>query len=167
LTDVITLFFLVFKASLLSSGGHGNLPSIHQDLVTRGWSGDAQFVGALAVGQVAPGPGGLWIVALAYLIAGIPGAVVTTLAVVLPPILIFPVNRIYSRFGRLALTQGFVDGTLLVVAATVPMIYVQIMGFDARALAIAAVSFAALASRRLPLFVVMSLGVVVGILLFG
>ena len=105
--------------------------------------------------------------ALAYLIAGVPGAVAATLAVVLPPILIFPINRIYGRFGQRALVQGFVDGTLLAVATAVPLIYGQIMDFDARALAIAAGSFAALASHRLPLFVVMPLGATAGIVLFG
>ena len=72
--DGPTLFWLLLRASLLSSGGLGNLPLVHQDLLSRHWAGDRDFATALVIGQVAPGPNGLWVVALAFLIYGLPGA---------------------------------------------------------------------------------------------
>ena len=62
-------FWLFFKASLFSTGGTGNLPSLHADLPAHGWASEQQFGEALTIGQVSPGPTGLWVVSLALLLA--------------------------------------------------------------------------------------------------
>ncbi len=80
--DGLTFFWLVLRASLLSSGGLGNLPLLHQDLLARHWASDRDFASALAIGQVAPGPNGLWVVALGFLVYGLPGAALSAVAVV-------------------------------------------------------------------------------------
>ncbi len=36
-------FWLFLKASLFSTGGFGNLPSLHHDLLARGWATESQF----------------------------------------------------------------------------------------------------------------------------
>ena len=62
-------FFLIFlKASLLSFGGLGNLPFLHTDLIALGWAQESDFLTAIAVGQMSPGPTGLWSISLGYLI---------------------------------------------------------------------------------------------------
>ena len=49
------LFFWEFlKASLFSTGGLGNLPFLHKDLIALGWATESDFITALAVGQVSP-----------------------------------------------------------------------------------------------------------------
>src|SRR5487761_2333963 len=50
-------FVLFLKASLFSSGGFSNLPSLHQDLLVRSWASDSQFGQAIAIGQIGPGAG--------------------------------------------------------------------------------------------------------------
>jgi chromate transporter len=168
-TDPITFFWLFLKASLLSSGGQGNLPSLHQDFVTRGWANDSQFAASLAVGQVSPGPGGLWVVAFGYLVGGFPGATLAAFAVVIPPLLVLPIGRLHRRFGRNPAVQGFVRGIVLVVAATVPVVFIRILtayGLDFREVLIVAVSIAILASRRLPVIAVMALGAIAGLVLY-
>jgi chromate transporter len=56
-------FWLFLKASLFSTGGMGNLPSLHTDLLARHWATEQQFAESLAIGQIAPGPSGLWVIA--------------------------------------------------------------------------------------------------------
>ena len=54
--EPLVYFWLLLKASLFSTGGTGNLPSIHADLLARGWATDRHFAEALAIGQISPGP---------------------------------------------------------------------------------------------------------------
>jgi chromate transporter len=53
------LYLLIFlKASLFSSRGMSNLPSLHQDLRSLGWATEAGFGQALLIGQIGlPQPG--------------------------------------------------------------------------------------------------------------
>lgn len=169
MSDPISVFLLVLKSSLLSTGGQGNLPSIHQDFITRGWANDGQFAAALAVGQVTPGPGGLWVIAFGYLVAGFAGGIVAALAVILPPFLVLPLGLLHQRFSERVAVRGFVRGIVLTVAATVPLVFLRILasyGLDAIAVAIAIVCFLILASRRLPVIAVIALGTIAGLALY-
>ena len=80
----LTFFLLFLKASLLSTGGLGNLPFLHQDLIALGWASEADFVTAIAVGQVSPGPTGLWSISLGYLTFGWWGAALALAALSFP-----------------------------------------------------------------------------------
>src|SRR5512142_3187987 len=92
------LFFITFlKASLLSTGGLGNLPFLHQDLIALGWAQPSDFVTAIAVGNVSPGPTGLWSVSLGYLTYGWTGAILALVALSLPPLSILAIAAFYSR----------------------------------------------------------------------
>ena len=46
------LFLLFLKASLFSTGGFSNLPSLHQDLTANGWAKETDFGQSLAIGQI-------------------------------------------------------------------------------------------------------------------
>ena len=62
------IYFLLFlKASLFSTGGFSNLPSLHQDLIANGWAKEVDFGESIAIGQISPGPNGLWVISLGYL----------------------------------------------------------------------------------------------------
>jgi chromate transporter len=39
----LVYFLLFFKASLFSTGGLSNLPSLHQDLIGNSWANEADF----------------------------------------------------------------------------------------------------------------------------
>jgi chromate transporter len=160
---------VVLKASLLSSGGLGSLPSIHEDLVSRGWANESQFAGALALGQLAPGPSGLWPVALGYFVSGIAGALIATAAIALPPLLVVPADRLHRQYSEKAAVRGFVRGLTLVVAGAVPLIYFRIItsvGLDLFAVLIFAGAFALIMLRRLPPIVVLALGALAGVVLY-
>src|SRR5437016_12715320 len=104
----LALFWIMLRAALLPTTGTGNLPIVHQDLLSRGWATDRQFAESLAIGQMSPGPTGLWVISLGYLIDGYRGAALTLLAIGLPPTLVLVlVHGFYRRWGHHPATQGF------------------------------------------------------------
>ena len=113
--DALLFFGLMLKATLFSTSGSGNLPILHQDMLARGWATDHQFAESLAIGQISPGPSGLWVISLGYLIDGLRGAVLTLIAIALPPLLVLLVAGFYRRYGDHPATQGFVRGLGLAV----------------------------------------------------
>ncbi|MDU2063616.1 MAG: chromate transporter [Sporomusaceae bacterium] len=115
--DWLLFFVVIVKAVLFSTGGFGPLPSLHTDFIANGWATEKQFTEALAIGQVTPGPNGLWVVSLAYLVAGVPGAVLAAIALLLPPLLILIVQRCYTRIAGKSATEGFLDGVVLVIVS--------------------------------------------------
>jgi chromate transporter len=160
---------VVLKASLLSSGGFGNLPSLHEDLVSRGWANERQFAGALVLGQLAPGPSGLWPVALGYFVGGVAGALLATAAITLPPLLVIPADRLHRRYSQEPAVRGFVRGLTLVVASAVPLIYLRIaisVGLDLFAVLIFASAFSLFMLRRVPPIVVLALGALAGAVVY-
>lgn len=165
--DSLNFFWLVLRASLLSSGGMGNLPLLHQDLLARHWAGDRDFASALAIGQVAPGPNGLWVVALGYLIHGLPGAGLAAVAVVAPPMLVLPVGRLHRRYASIPAVRGFVRGLTLALAGSVPVIFFRVAlssyGIDWLALGIVALTVVLIASGRVPVIVALALGAGIGV----
>ena len=106
-------FWLFLKASLFSTGGVGNLPFLHTDLPPLGWAAEEDFITAIAVGQVSPGPSGLWSVSLGYLTYGWTGAGLALLALCLPPLLVMALATFYNRMEHLRPVQNFSRGLSL------------------------------------------------------
>src|SRR5918997_2454235 len=111
--DWLAYFWLLLKASLFSTGGTGNLPSLHADLLARGWASDRQFAEALAIGQVSPGPSGLWVISFGYLTDGLRGAALALVAITIPPLLVLLIDRLHRRIGQHPAVAGFVRGLSL------------------------------------------------------
>ncbi|HLV82084.1 MAG TPA: chromate transporter, partial [Chthonomonadaceae bacterium] len=151
-------FWLAFKASLFSTGGMGNLPSLHADLLSRGWATDRQFAESLAVGQISPGPNGLWVISLGYLVDGLRGALLTLVAITLPPLLILAVERLYRRVKHHPAVEGFVRGLgLAVVGIFIPVMFrlLASVGWDMKTMLITVAAIAAGATRRVPVIAVL------------
>ncbi len=167
--DPLTYFWIFLKAAALSTGGLGNLPSLHQDLLARGWASDSDFGAALAVGQVTPGPTGLWVASLGYLTYGWLGAVLSLVSSVLPPLLVLPVAKVYARFGDLPVMRDFTRGLSIAVVAVFPIVILRLVGasgFDWRSVLIVAGGFAMAVSRRVPPAGLLAVAAVAGIVLF-
>jgi chromate transporter len=165
----VLLFLLVLKAQVISNNGIASLPSLHADLIGQGWATNSQFAGALVVGQLTPGPNGLWIVSLGYIVAGPLGAILALCAATIPPMLVLPIDALYRRFGSLPGVEGFVRGIGLAVIGVSPLVLAQVLqgsGFDNWTAVIAAVSFVMVLSRRVPNIVVVALGAVAGVLIY-
>lgn len=84
--DWWALFAHFLAMSVLAIGGAlAVAPEIHRYLVDqRGWVDDTQFSAAVALAQAAPGPNLLFVPVLGHAIAGLPGAFVALLGILLP-----------------------------------------------------------------------------------
>jgi len=146
-------FWLFLKASLFSTGGAGNLPSLHADLPAHGWASERQFGEALTIGQVSPGPTGLWVVSLGYLTGGLRGSLLAPVAVLLPPLLILAVDRLYRRVQDHAAVEGFVQGLGLAVVGVFAVVLHGILssaGISARSVLILLAAVGLTLTRRVP-----------------
>ncbi len=153
-------FWITLKAFLLSTGGFGPLPSIHQDLVPFGYAQERNFTEALSVGQLSPGPNGLWVVALGFLIGGLPFAIMAALAAMLPPLIILLIQRVYQRVAHLPATHGFLDGLGLAIIGVGVIVLGSLLfsgGFNPVLIAISIAAAGATLLRRLPSIVIIAI----------
>ena len=166
MNPVIFFGFLV-KASLLSFSGMGNVPSLHADLMARGWATDRAFVESLAIGQVSPGPTGLWVVSLGYMLDGLRGATLAGIAIVLPPLFVLFVERVYQRVRHHRVVQGFIHGLGLGVVGTFAVVLMQMLsgGADSRALSFVAMGLILSSLRGVPVAFIIGGAALAGILL--
>ena len=95
------LFLVVLIASLLGFGGLGSLPVLQSRLQADGVSPDAVVLPALAVGNISPGPNGLYLIAASYFIRGVTGSLVACAAVIIPPVLVLVLERARRRLIHL------------------------------------------------------------------
>src|SRR5579864_4263130 len=110
------IYFLLFlKASLFSTGGFSNLPSLHQDMIANGWANDSDFGQSVAIGQISPGPNGLWVISLGYLTYGYLGACLALIALTIPPLLVLAISAGYSYIEHQPRVQGAMHGVSLAV----------------------------------------------------
>ncbi|HEX8377582.1 MAG TPA: chromate transporter [Pedobacter sp.] len=125
----IALFFAKAGALVFGSG-LAIVPFLHSGVVEEfGWLNEHQFVDAVAVAMVTPGPVVITVGFIGYLVAGFPGALVAALATFLPCYL-FTV-ALAPSFKKIAKNQSikaFVDGiTAAVIGALVGAVIVIAM----------------------------------------
>ncbi len=160
---------MFLKGSLLSTGGLGNLPFLHRDLLALGWASESDFITAIAVGQVSPGPSGLWSISLGYLTFGWLGAGLALVALTLPPLLIVGVAAIYNRIEKVPGVQNFSRGLALGVigltlAVALGLARSAIIDWRSWIIAICALGLAL--SKRVPIVLILVLAAVAGCLLY-
>ncbi len=99
--DLFALFLHFLSLSVFATGGVMTLASdMHRYVVDQhGYITHTDFVNSIALAQSAPGPNVLFVTVMGWQIAGVPGALATTLGLSLPA-LIFPF--LVSRLGRRA-----------------------------------------------------------------
>ncbi len=161
----LVYFLLMLKASLFSFSGGGNLPILRADLLPLGWATDKQFVESMAVGQISPGPTGLWVIALGYLMDGWVGALLALVAICLPPLIVIPLARIYRRIRHLPEVEGFMRGLSLAVVGIFMVILATIQvsaGLDLRAAVIVVVAMGLALSKRVPLLAIIGVAALLG-----
>lgn len=166
--DWVLFFWVILKAVLFSTGGFGPLPSLHADFLAYGWATEQQFAEALAIGQITPGPNGFWVVSLCYLVAGLPGALLACMALLLPPLLVLIVERCHARIAGHPATQGLLDGVVLVIVSFSVIVLTGVFrntGVDLSMLAIAAISAALAISRRISVVKILMLAALAGLVL--
>ena len=104
--------WVAFKVGALSfGGGFVIIPLMRADAVGRGWMTSAQFLNAVALGQITPGPVVLTVSAVGYAAAGVGGALLAAL-VAFSPSFAFVLGgaRYFSALRTSAPAQSFLDG---------------------------------------------------------
>ncbi|TDF64295.1 chromate transporter [Cupriavidus sp. L7L] len=107
----IGLFFAKAGAFVFGSG-LAIVPFLYGGVVTEyQWLNEKQFVDAVAVAMITPGPVVITVGFIGYLVAGLPGACVAALATFLPCYLFTVLPAPYfKKYGKLPAILAFVDG---------------------------------------------------------
>jgi chromate transporter len=116
----LLLFFL--KAGALTFGsGLVIVPFLEQGLVNQyGWMDEHQFLIAVAVGMISPGPVVITATFVGYLVAGFWGSLVSTVGIFLPSfVLVLVVAPLLARHRSNPNIQGFVRGAYAAAIGTI------------------------------------------------
>ena len=186
----LQLFWTFFKIGLFTiGGGHAMIPLIMEEIVAEDWLSQEVLLDFIAISESTPGPFAVNIATYAgQEVAGIGGAIMCTLGVVLPSlIIIIIIAKFFSRYMNRPAVQevfdsvsGAVSGLLLSVVITVGILVLfnmdglfdtESFAFDPIALGLFAAmlvaGFVKIKGKRMPpiLLIVISAGL--GVLLYG
>ena len=110
----LTSLFLVFLkiGAIVFGSGYVLLAFLHSDLVVhRGWLTDAQLVDAVAAGQITPGPVFTTATFIGFILGGIPGAAVATVAIFVPAFILVAASApLIPRIRKSKVASAFLDG---------------------------------------------------------
>ncbi|CAJ0800254.1 chromate transporter [Ralstonia holmesii] len=104
--------FFAKAGAFVFGSGLAIVPFLYGGVVTgHHWLNDKQFVDAVAVAMITPGPVVITVGFIGYLVAGLPGACVAALGTFLPCYLftILPAPY-FKKYGKLPAILAFVDG---------------------------------------------------------
>jgi len=122
MTDYLLLFWIFFKTGLFTvGGGMAMIPLVQQELVEKGYMTLAQSIDMLSISQMTPGPFAVNCATFAgFNLAGIPGAAIATLGVVLPSMIIcLIVARFIFSFCDNPIVRSVLSGIKPVVLALI------------------------------------------------
>lgn len=108
----LPMLFLVFLkiGAVLYGSGYVLLAFLRADFVVRlGWLTDQQLMDAIAIGQITPGPLFTTATFIGFILAGLPGALLATLAIFLPSFVLVAIS--YPLIPRMRNSLWF--GSLL------------------------------------------------------
>ena len=108
-----TLFLTFLKiGSVLYGGGYVLLAFLRSDFVVRlGWLTEKQLIDAVAIGQVTPGPLFTTATFIGYILAGVPGAILSTVGIFLPSFFFVAIsNRFIPKMRQSIWFSEFLNG---------------------------------------------------------
>ena len=109
---LVSVAWVAFKVGALSfGGGFVIIPLMRADAVGRHWMTSGQFLNAVALGQITPGPVVLTVSAVGYAAAGVGGGLLAAL-VAFSPSFVFVLGgaRYFSALRTSRRAQSFLDG---------------------------------------------------------
>ena len=171
--SLLTIFLLFLKIGAFVFGsGYVLLAFLKAELVDqRHWLTNAQSIDAVAVGQVTPGPVFTRATFVGYLLAGLPGAALATLAIFLPGFLLVAASGpLIPRLRGSTLAGQFLDGVNVAALALMAVVTWQlgraaIHGWASATIAV--VSAVLLIRFRTPPYWLIAMGAAAGALLRG
>ena len=149
------LLFFTKAGSFVFGSGLAIVPFLHQGVVQQfGWLNEQQFIDAVAVAMITPGPVVITVVFIGFLVAGVLGALAAAIGIFLPvyvftviPAPWFSRNRDNAQLkafvqGATAAATGALSGAVVVIALRAI--------YDVPTVLIALVSFAILWRYKVP-----------------
>jgi chromate transporter len=121
-STAIKLLLFFSKAGALTFGsGLVIVPFLQAGVVHQyGWLGQRDFLIAVAVGMISPGPVVITATFVGYLVAGVTGALVATIGIFLPSfILVLAAAPLLARYRSSPNVQGFVKGAYAAAIGTI------------------------------------------------
>lgn len=115
-TGLLDLAVLMAKIDCFAfGGGYVSVPlMLHEVVEVRGWLTEAQFMDGIALGQVTPGPIVMTATFVGYAVKGVPGAVIATVAVFSPSLLILlATTPFYERIAASSIARRVLKGSLV------------------------------------------------------
>jgi len=109
----LQLFLFFFKTGLLVFGsGLVIVPFLKTEVVDHyHWLGNAEFLDAVAIGMISPGPVVITATFVGYLLSGLTGAAAATLGIFAPPVLfVVLATPLLLRYRESAPLRGFIRG---------------------------------------------------------
>lgn len=143
-TNILLKLFLVFggMSLMLFGGGYVFIPLIQQVVVDGyHWVSQREFVDAIAMGQITPGPILISAAFIGYKVAGIGGALVATIGIFLPSVTVMVYcSTVFTRLKMSAAFQsalagirpaivGLVAAAVVVIARTAPVTVTSLIIF--------------------------------------
>ena len=183
----LQLFYEFFITGLfIFGGGLAAIPFLQQMGESTGWFTTTQLMDMIAVSEATPGPVGVNMATyVGYIVAGVPGGIIATLALIMPSIIIsLIVARLLVRFRESTLAESALYGLRpaslgLIAAAGIAVFCLvifntelrnlsiaQLLLLDYRALILAAVLFFVTNRFKIHPIVFLAASAVVGILVF-
>jgi len=114
-------------AMVAFGGGYAMIPILQWDLVDRlGWLTLQQFLDGILLGFVTPGPIIITATFVGYWVKGLLGAIVATVAIFLPPILIIIfLTPFYQRIKEAKLMRPVIQGILAALVGMLVLVTLQ------------------------------------------
>jgi chromate transporter len=126
----LTAVFLEFLklGSIVFGSGYVLVSYLHSDLVAGNhWLTQSQLLATVAIGQVTPGPVFTTATSIGYVLGGLPGALVATLAIFLPSfVLVAALMPLLGRARRSPWSASALDGVNVAAIALMAGVTVQL-----------------------------------------
>jgi chromate transporter len=166
----LTGLFLVFLkiGAIIFGGGYVLVALIRSNLVAHlHWISERQLLDAVAMGQVTPGPISTTATFIGFLLAGIPGAAIATVAIFLPAFFFVAISGpLVPRLRHSPLAGAVLDGVNVAALALIAVVTWQLFRaavVDWTTLILAAVSFFLLLRYRINSLWLIFGGAVIGV----
>jgi chromate transporter len=120
--------FIFFKVALVAfGGGYAMIPILQWDLVDHlGWLTLQQFLDGILLGFVTPGPIVITATFVGYWVKGLLGAIVATVSIFLPPILIIIfLTPFYQRIKEAKMMRPVIQGILAALVGMLVLVTLQ------------------------------------------
>jgi chromate transporter len=170
---LVALGVFFFKAGAFTFGsGLAIVPFLQQGVVhDYGWLSEREFLDAVAMGMITPGPVVITAVFVGYLVAGLAGGTIAALGVFLPPFLMVVLFAPWIiRYRKHPAVQGFTKGATAAAAGAIVgaagVIASQVL-VDAPTVVLFVLTLVILWRWKVPEPAVVGASAVIGVVLFG